>query len=230
MQPKLWSGVQDHAIEQTSFGQNREANPTIHFADIDKFDSVTYLNAGDVLQLPRRFDDSTMVDTQLKDGIIEPLAIRDVASRESIDFPNEAHRIRGDVCMGNTDIHGRTNIISQESELNQVLTTSPFIDDASGMGTTTGSILLPGVSSHIFHSIRSFDDTIAIAFSGTLAITSSVFYRPISTTHIINALAVHDFGMFASSLRSMAAGSTVPNDDMYFSGTDSIAFVDLKSG
>src|SRR3990167_9320690 len=106
-QPKIWSGRIDHVNEETTFGQKRLANSDNVFIDLDKFDGALFIKSGGRSMLPMLVDDAASIDSDIHDGVLEPLTIRRRASFETIDFPGDPHEIKASFTAGNNDIFGR---------------------------------------------------------------------------------------------------------------------------
>lgn len=118
---KIWSGDPGHVMQTNRYGMDRNFFPDPGFADIDLFNPVTFLEAQDaasplwfnIITFPIITGDNDQLENFNFNGIIEPLAIRPVASFFSTDAPFEAHAVRGSFVGGNLNqINGSDRILT----------------------------------------------------------------------------------------------------------------------
>ena len=96
---------------------------------------------------------------EVTDGVIEPLTIRAVIDRSSIESPFHAHGVRASL-GGHIDAFRRSCVIEDGVNLDDPRATAPFLDDVESIGggyqsdgLLSGSIDLPGAFSDSFAKI-----------------------------------------------------------------------------
>ncbi len=148
---KIWNGEKDHQITQNIFGQPQEEiyPEKVNFTDLDYFNPVVYvqqqLNGGTPsLTYPIVFQ-SSVTNPGILDGIIEPLAIRQVAQFTSIDAPFESHAIYGNIEAGNHNKFTHSDIVLTKVEFAQENKGSaPYEDNVDNFnGTPIGLGFFP---------------------------------------------------------------------------------------
>lgn len=98
--------------EELSFGVPKEFRDDTVFEDMARFDPVTFIrDEGSTLIYPQVLWNLSAKDLDNYDGIIEPLSIRSRASRNSIDWPYEAHDVRAALSNAAEDVRRRGNLI-----------------------------------------------------------------------------------------------------------------------
>ena len=107
------------------------------------------------LRVPERIVDPYDVETF--DGILEPLDIRKVANRTSIEMPYIAHTIKRSL-SGEEDKFLHVGLITDEVELDEIHNprTVWFLDSVEHMGIVD----IPGVQNVNTAKIVAFDDTV----------------------------------------------------------------------
>lgn len=98
--------------EELSFGVAKEFKDDTIFEEMARFDPVSFINDdGSSLIYPQVLGNLSAKDLDSYDGVIEPLTIRSRASRNSIDWPYEAHDVRGALSNAAEDVRRRGNLI-----------------------------------------------------------------------------------------------------------------------
>lgn len=98
--------------EELSFGVPKEFKDDTIFEDMARFDPVAFISDdGSTLIYPQVLGNLSAKDLDSYDGVIEPLTIRARASRNSIDWPYEAHDVRGALSNAAEDVRRRGNLI-----------------------------------------------------------------------------------------------------------------------
>jgi len=99
-------------LEVLSFGMPKDFRDETVLEDMANFNPVSFINdAGSSLVYPQVLWNVSAKDIDSYDGVIEPLTIRARASRNSIDWPYEAHDVRGAVSNAAEDVRRRGNPI-----------------------------------------------------------------------------------------------------------------------
>ena len=89
----------------------------------------------------------TVTGDEMTDGVIEPLTIRSVVDRTSIELPYEAHTFRASL-GGNVDAFRRSLILDDGLSLTDPRGTAPFLDSVESIGGS-GSIESDVLKQHI---------------------------------------------------------------------------------
>jgi hypothetical protein len=98
--------------EERSFGMPKDFKSDVTFEDMDRFDPVEYIkDEGSSLIYPQVLWNLSANELDSYDGVIEPLTIRARASRNSINWPDEPHDVRGSVSNAAEDVRKRCNPI-----------------------------------------------------------------------------------------------------------------------
>jgi hypothetical protein len=98
--------------EELSFGVPKEFKDDTIFEDMARFNPVSFIeDEGSTLIYPQVLWNLSAKDLDSYDGVIEPLTIRSRASRNSIDWPYEAHDVRGALSNAAEDVRRRGNLI-----------------------------------------------------------------------------------------------------------------------
>lgn len=109
---KISAGTPGHIISPNCFGTvNVDILESNFNKDLDYFDPVYYVRAQEPgVDFSKIFTFPIVISSDFNqsenfsmNGVIEPLSIRPVTSFSSIEFPNESHRIRGNMMGGNND-------------------------------------------------------------------------------------------------------------------------------
>ena len=118
----------NHRMIRRDFGQPKLFKDDEPFEDMPKWNPVQFIeDDGCTMIYPYILANVSMRDPDQMDGVIEPLAIRSRASRNSIDWPYEAHSVKGFLCNGAEDSRGNSITISQQIDLTPQ-TFEPFLD------------------------------------------------------------------------------------------------------
>jgi|MDTB01.1.fsa_nt_gb hypothetical protein len=137
----------NHEMIRRDFGQPKLFKDDEPFEDMPGFNPVTFIYDGGCSMIyPYILFNVSMRDPDQMDGVIEPLAIRSRASRNSIDWPHEAHDVSGYLMDGAEDSRGYSCPIMQQINLRPTLF-EPFEDGTLQelVGTTvSGSIRREG--------------------------------------------------------------------------------------
>ena len=178
--------------------------------------AISYIEDSEGSQLyPLILGNVSMKYPDQLDGVIEPLAIREVISNRSAETPFVAHKIRADILFGSTDPVYGSNMITQIMSITgsgvdfRHGSASPFIDAAeSGLSNESITLFAPGYNTDIQRKSAPFLDS-KERFCKILVGTGSI----------------RDLGMVDEHHKSQAAGFDYVNNPL---GTDSIAFGGLK--
>lgn len=146
---KIHAGEPKHQLPQRQFGElSEQIFEQTSFLEVDFFDPLKYIRqqtltgAHPTLTYPVIFKTSILSPGNVLDGIIEPLAIRHVASFTSIDAPFEAHSVYGNLESGNHNKFTHADQVLQRvlfSQENRGV--SPYednVDNFQGMPTNVG--------------------------------------------------------------------------------------------
>ena len=213
--------------KSTVFGQPKHFNPDVPFDDIPQFFASAFINydADDKYAMyPIILGSVAEIDPHTMDGAIEPLDIRDVVTLSSIDAPDAAHRISGDLMAGDSDINDASSQIVQIYDFRTPSEVVPFIDYPAYFGQGDDFryfTRLPGVISTDMAKIFPFRDApmrarvfdglegggISSLMNGDLAMMGSAE------------------AMLGENQVSAQAGFVYDNNPL---GTDSLAFGGLK--
>jgi hypothetical protein len=123
---KIHAGDPGHAKRQTEFGiSHTNLTKDRAFLDNDRFVAENFIEAqrGDLsfdetFTLPIATSGDGEVETENYDGVIEPLTIRGIVSRNSVDAPFESHDIKGGLMAGGTDFNLASSQITQVDYFN----------------------------------------------------------------------------------------------------------------
>src|SRR5581483_7248937 len=175
---KVWSGEPGHVLPQMVYGQDKTFFLPPQYVDVDKFNPINYIKAQDKLNsldyvyenlftFPIVTGDNDQLETTNFNGVIEPLAVRQVVSFSSINVPIEPHAFRGVIESGNESlIKGSdrvvtvyvTNVKKQTTAfldtgyfLSDIATLLPFVDqrlvrNTLAPSTVNESALVPALS------------------------------------------------------------------------------------
>tara|TARA_B100000700_G_scaffold322643_1_gene424640 strand:+ start:8497 stop:9444 length:948 start_codon:yes stop_codon:yes gene_type:complete len=144
------------------------------------------------------------------DGVIEPLAIREIISNRSAETPFIAHRVRAHLMDGNIERNYGTDMISQTISLTGSIQTDPFIDAAeiAMSDGSTFSLFAQGYSSDLKRLSAPYIDN-----------------RESFCKILVGSGTIRELGLIDSNHKSAGSGFTYGNNP---EGTDSIAFGGLK--
>ena len=108
----------NHRMIRRDFGQPKLFKDDEPFEDMPKWNPVQFMeDDGCSMIYPYILANVSMRDPDQMDGVIEPLAIRSRASRNSIDWPYEAHSVKGFLLNGAEDSRGNSIPIKQQIDL-----------------------------------------------------------------------------------------------------------------
>jgi hypothetical protein len=174
--------------------------------------AIAYIQDEDGSQsYPVILDNVSMKYPDQLDGVIEPLAIREVISNRSAETPFVAHKVRADILGGSTHRANGSDLITQILHISSSHreSSSPFIDAAeSGLSNESITLFAPGYNTDIQRKLPPFLDS-KERFCKILVGTGSI----------------RDLGMVDEHHKSQGAGFDYSNNPL---GTDSIAFGGLK--
>lgn len=160
--PKISAGTDNHQIPQATFGQRRDFRDDTSFTDMTTLDPSAHVGTNAdaaVVSYPLTDRNPSYENLSDLDGAIEPLVIRARASLNSIEWPFDAHSVKGQVMGGNEDEVKRTDKIVDEYEFPAPNDIDPFFDAAESFGLTpSSSIQLPGINSDLERKVRPFGD------------------------------------------------------------------------
>lgn len=156
-----------HQIEQRDLGQtlSQENNePYVEPDDIDKDPTLIITKRREALVIPADFVLASSAFSM--DGVIEPMTIRSIADKTSIELPYIAKSVKGSLSVSNEK--GQSILISDDQDLRQSgqnFDTAPFLDSAG----TFGNIDQPGAFSDAQEVLVAFFDASRIegAFPGS---------------------------------------------------------------
>ena len=123
------SFVPNHQMVRRDFGQPKLFKFNEPYEDMSKWNPVEFMgDCGDQFIIyPYILANVSMKDPDQMDGVIEPLAIRSRASRNSIDWPYEAHSVWGFLSDGAEDSRRHSCPILQQIDL-EATSMEPFED------------------------------------------------------------------------------------------------------
>lgn len=220
--PVLGPEIDSYSVKPSVFGQPKTFTDESAFQDLADIDPVDYINDENNRQtFPAILGNSNVRDPYQMDGVLEPLTIRSKATFTSIDFPFEAHDVKGQVMGGATDSTGRTTQISQQSPISQSFRVVPFVDSGEEIGPhPSSSIRIPGNISSINVTVTPFSDQDVISsLKYSVTLTGDEIIRNIMS------MDPDDEDIISKDHRSSGAGFTYVNCSP---GTDSLAFGGLK--
>lgn len=226
---KIHAGETDHILRRNTFGQDAPQindEPTLGtswYKDIDYFDPVKYVQAQEFgaydyitnLTFPIVTSDVDQNENYIFNGVIEPLAIRSVASFFSIYGGGyEASSVKGMVMAGNSDMRLRAELVVHVRKNETSYNTTPFLDMIDMIGITP-------TAAHFDDSIpviSPFDDT-----GGTRETTmAQILSKNASDMQIaINNLKFDTDNYVPTKSVSSTSGFVFDNTP---AGTDSLAF------
>lgn len=146
---KIHAGENGHVLRRNGFGQdNLSINDdaklgTSWFKDLDRFDPVAYVRSQisgayiTNLTFPIVINDANEPENSVYNGVIEPFAIRSVASFSSIFAGGiEPTGIKGHVVDGNVDWRQTSDCIDHVRQYDTAHKIGPFLDMIDMIGTT----------------------------------------------------------------------------------------------
>lgn len=228
--PKATAGTDDHQIPQTSFGQPKEFQDDTSYSDMTTLVPSAYVGTpGNIISYPLTHKNPSYSDISELDGVLEPLAIRSQASRNTVEWPFAAHRIRGLLSHGNNDGFDKSDIIVDEYEFSPPVNSNPYFDSDDAFGTSSSSsIRLPGISSDIERHVTPVGRLLAADLITDFA-TGSVNSLLLSASLGISGTHPHDPGyispLHVSTIKGFEYQSARRGRGRY---TDSIAFGDRE--
>lgn len=209
-----------HRIELRDFGTSVPYDNDLPYEESDPIDPVAFLEVNPIrLTLPY-----SMVLTSTPesfDGVIEPLEIRRVVDRSSIEMPYIARSIKGS--LGITNVKRESFFITDKKDLRDDITI-PFLDSTE----TKGNVDIPGAFSDAESHIAPFTDTSdRMLFysddSGDTVLKNTLIYGFVSGSVTYRAARPNDV---RDDIVVSRHGFVFSQNDNY--GYDSIAFGGLK--
>lgn len=211
---KIWSGEKNHQLKQQSFGELQDQL----FPEQTNFQEVSVYSPVSFISRPQPTIERIIVgsvpqyDTNVYDGIIEPLAVRRAPQFSSAGTPVEAHAFCGNLESGNFNKFSNADNVSQKTQINQEhLGESAFKDRTD---ISTGS-LVPVYT----RKVSPFSD---------VQLLNGMQIPPTASNVLINALqnmSPATDGYVPNGYRVSSAGFTFQNT--YGLGADSIAYGNL---
>lgn len=213
-QCKIHSGEPGHKMPRLNYGHsNRNYRTNNAFEEIERFDSVNYLNDPNTFFKTYVVSDNPDLETNIFDGVIEPLTIRAVASFSSIEVPFESHSIWGNLESGNSNITRSYDRVLTVQERNSKTAIIPWLDlvDLVGMATKAAT---PGHFSKEEIYLSPFNDL------------RSVVELPLMADDDIKNAILESYGDTDNYVPDGYVSATCgwSYDDVTLKGTDSIAF------
>ena len=148
---KIHAGETNHLLRRNTFGQDvpgindEQALNTSWYKDIDYFDPVKYIEAQTSgtfayisnLTFPIVTHDTDEIENFIFNGVIEPFAIRSVASFFSTHVGGyAANSVKGTVMAGNSDVRLASEPIVHVHRYETAYSTTPFLDMIDMIGNT----------------------------------------------------------------------------------------------
>jgi hypothetical protein len=210
----------NHEMEQRDLGMPKSHYSDTPYTDAGKFDPVGYIGSEDLTEVyPLVMDNVSPVDPGSLDGIIEPFAIRDSATRRLTEGSHSSRRVNGSISDYSEDVFGYNTPLQQiiYSEGNGGKT-RPYQE----YGIDTLSLSTHGFSYLSDEPItpQAFveDDTMPWRLSMTDILNDVEIIQSLSGSS-------SKFLPYGVCFRSSTAGYTYIDN---VNGTDSIAFSDRK--
>ena len=217
------SFVPNHQMIRRDYGQPKLFKDDEPYEDMAGFHPVAFLeDTGGTMIYPYILWNVSMRDPDQMDGAIEPLAIRSRASRNSIDWPYEAHRVSGFWSDGAEDSRHHSCPIIQQINFKST-NIEPFEDGGYEFfgQTVAGSIRIEGFLHNDPSSITPWLDQ--TDRSEAFEPLNRAGNEPIYNAEMVMTGSIDDLN--ERDHKSAAAGF------IYFGaedGTDSLAFGGLK--
>jgi len=201
--PQINSGRTDFVVDCFNFGFDTPNDSTKPFSDQENWTAEKYL------QDPSQFSSPLYLGDYLpNNGALEPLTIRDVASRKVINSP---HRIRGNICGGNEDSFDGSDVVVSHILYKKNTDFVPYKDSASSIGLTVllGTVLDPKndkiepFSDDDLNSKRRFlseisnNSNLSALFDGLLDMTGSTDddFRPLNSKASTSGFIYKSYGI-----------------------------------
>lgn len=204
--PQINSGKTNFVVECLNFGiTTTPVDETKPFDDRERITAEAYLRDPDQFGFPVFVGDYLPMD-----GAIEPLTIRDVATRETIEEP-VSHRIRGSLMCGNEDNFDGADVKSSFISYYRNIDFVPFEDSSDT--TANNLIVISGfIGDALADKIDPYDDSVLDT-------------RFLTNNTSINAQLLLMTGSFDDDFRPLNSKSST-SGFIYSSqaGTDSLAF------
>jgi hypothetical protein len=104
---KIHAGEPGHILRKNRFGMDAfSRSKDNEFLDNDKFTTLDYLRSQGDLTYPISLDGEIESESGKYDGVLEPLTIRPILDRSTIDAPFEMHTIKSHLMGGPEDMWG----------------------------------------------------------------------------------------------------------------------------
>ena len=171
---KISAGTPGHIIDPNSFGTVNMNIVEANFnKDLDYFDPVVYVKAQEpgkdfskIFTFPIVTSNFNQSENFSLNGVIEPFAIRSVASFFSIEFPFESHSVKGSMMGGNNDPWYKSSdrILTVDLRPSQKLDDRTYTNDDTYLDSftviTASSPIQPqGYVNHYLNKQTSFVDS-----------------------------------------------------------------------
>jgi hypothetical protein len=232
--------------EERTLGQPKLFKDDAPYEEMQRYNAEAYLtDDSGAMIYPYIGSNISMNDPYQMDGVLEPLTIRDAASRNQIDFPFDAYSIWASLESGYAldSRRGGVLITQQVANVNVTSSLDPFEDSVQyflqptlsysiASGSVTASVEFPGYLTDQQASVVPFADVSVYAqfilpLSGSSAV--GTLTQQESDDNAIRGAVAGMTGstnsMFRNDHHSAPAGFVYINSPM---GTDSLAFGGLK--
>jgi len=143
-----------HTVDRRDLGQSLSYNDSSPFVEATSLESspVEFMMTNPLaVSLPISLVQVTASPLTM-DGVIEPLDIRKVVDRSSIELPYVSHSIKGDMCATNAK---RESLVFDDKKNLKNSSTRPFLDSQEAFG----GVDLPGAFSDADSNMLPFTDT-----------------------------------------------------------------------
>lgn len=203
--PQVNSGESDFSVECLNFGVSTPIDGTTPFADKSNVTALSYI------QDPDQFQDDFLVGDYLpKNGVLEPLIIRDAATLNTIESPI-SHRVRGAIMCGNEDNSNGSDLKGSSFLYEKNADFVPFEDAVET--AAFGTIVIVGFVSEA-------EDDKTLPYDDSEIDTRFLTGNPSINTQLLLMTGSYDDDFRPLNSKSSASGFVYSNKE----GTDSLAF------
>jgi hypothetical protein len=210
---KIHAGEPGHVLRKNYFGTDRNFLKQNYYVELEYYNPVSYLNAGQFITYPLVTYDSDETENYNFNGVIEPLTIRAVAALFSIDVPFEAHSCKGLLMGGNHDITMSSDRILTVDVRKTNHKIQPWLDLIEMVGTVKKIPTLPFFNDDKSH-LNPFND-----LANKVQLSTNL---PDDMKSAVASLIGSTENYVSENDISATCGWTY--DDVTIKGTDSIAF------